>query len=297
MVCKLTLIIVSFNGKKLLDACLSSVFAGSRVPDESIVIDNGSVDGSLELLANFYPSVRVIANPANLGHTRAVNQGIRESAGEFILLLDADTEVRPNAIQLMEQFLDSDPNVWLLAPRTLNSDGTIQESARRFPSPINALFGRQSFLSRRFPGNPFTARYLGRENLGAKEPFPVESISSAAMMFRRKAVVRVGDWDEDFPGYWVDTDWCRRIGKNGGGIWCVPGAVVIHHEQNRRGRRKSPRRILLFHQGVFRFYRKHYTWGWSDPRTMAALLFLTMRTGILLFLNSLLKKEGDGDPL
>lgn len=297
MVCKLTLLIVSFNGKKLLDACLSSVFSGSRIPDESIVIDNGSIDGTLELLANHYPSVRVVANAGNLGHTRAVNQGIRESDGKYILLLDADTEVRPDAIMIMEQFLESDPNIWLLAPRTLNSDGTIQESARRFPSPINALFGRQSFLSRRFPENPFTSRYLGRENLGAEEPFSVESISSAAMLFRKEIVGRVGDWDEHFPGYWVDTDWCRRIGNSGGGIWCVPKAVVIHHEQNRRGRRKSPRRIILFHQGAFQFYRKHYTWGWSDPRTMGALFFLASRTGVLLFFNSFLKKEKEGDPL
>lgn len=297
MVCKLTMLIVSFNGKSLLDTCLSSVFAGDRLPDETIVIDNGSTDGTLEMLASAYPFVRVVSNDSNLGHTRAVNQGIRESRGDFILLLDADTEVSPNAVRLLHDFMLANPDAWLLSPRTLNSDGTIQESARRFPSPINALFGRQSFLSRLFPENPFTAHYLGRENLSSSEPFPVESISSAAMLFRKDTVRIAGEWDEAFAGYWVDTDWCKRVGNCGGGIWCVPGAVVVHHEQNRRGRRKSPRRIILFHQGVFRFYRKHYTWGWSDPRTAAAVVFLTIRTIGLLMLNSFLKKEGEVDPL
>jgi GT2 family glycosyltransferase len=115
---------------------------------------------------------------------------------------------------------------------------------------------------------------LVSDRLAADEPYEVEQIASACMLFRRELFDEVGPWDEGYFGYWVDTDWCFRIRKAGWKVYCVPTALVIHHEQNHRGKKKSPRRIWMFHYGAYRFYKKNMTWGVFDPRAVFAVVAL-----------------------
>lgn len=293
----LSVLIVSFNCWHYLKDCIQSILASTYPVSAIIVVDNASVDGTPEKLQALYPRVRLIRNSKNLGLPRAVNQGLKESTGERILLLDADTEVEQNAIKHMSTFLDERPEVSMVAPRTLNSDGTTQETARNFPSVMNGLFGRQSILTRLFPDNRFSRRYLSRDHLSSQEPFPVQQVSAACMLFRKSILDTVGMMDEGYRVYWVDTDWCKRIQKAGGTVYCVPRAVITHHEQNKPFRKKNPARIVDFHRGAYRFYHLHYTWGVSDPRSVTAAFLLTLRGLIFLAINFLKKPpESHEDP-
>lgn len=295
--CDLTILIISFNCKELLKSCLNSIYASISEVCEVIVIDNASVDGTRESLLLEYPFVRLVTNAINVGHTRAVNQGVRLASGRRILLLDADTELLPKAIESLCTFMDTHNDTWLAAPRTLNSDGTIQETARNFPSPLSGVFGRQSLLTRLFPNNPVTRRYLGRAHLENREPFQVEFVSAACMLFDRRVLELVGLLDEGYPGYWVDADWCKRIQNAGGTIHCIPDAVIYHHEQNKSSRKRNPSRIIDFHTGVCRFYRLHHTCGRWDPRALVVALLLAIRAMLLLIINQCKRSDNYSDPL
>ncbi len=291
---KLSALIVCYNSWHYLDTCLQSIHASDHPVAEIVVVDNGSVDGTADKLNAAYPEVRLIRNTGNAGFIRAVNQGLSAVSGERILLLDVDTELKRNAIGILSRFLDAHPEVSLVAPRTYDADGQVQETARQFPSAVNGLFGRQSLLTRLFPDNPFSRRYLSRGHLESEEPFPVEMVSAACILLRRNIVDKVGGLDEGFSryvGYWSDADWCKRIQKAGALAYCVPQAVIIHHEQNKPHRKKNPTRIVEFHTGAHRFYRRHYTFGWLDPRSMAAALLLGLRGVLLLWLNAFKKEE------
>jgi GT2 family glycosyltransferase len=277
-----TALVVTWNAAADVLPCLRSVYASTFANVEVLVIDNASTDETAALVERSYPQARLVRNATNVGHTQAVNQGLREVRSDLVLVLDADTELAPDAIGAMAGFLHERADAGMVAPRTYNDDGTIQESARNFPSAINGLFGRQSVLTRVFPNNRFSARYLQRDRLDTDAPFPVDSVASSCMLLRHSLVTRHGPWDEGYAGYFVDTDWCFRLRRQGVGIYCVPAARVVHHEQNHRGRKRGIRRIVMFHRGAFRFYRRNLTRGWFDPRTLLAGIALSLRAAMLV---------------
>jgi N-acetylglucosaminyl-diphospho-decaprenol L-rhamnosyltransferase len=293
-----SVLIVSFNCWELLNACLKTIYSSDSPHKEIIVIDNNSVDETCENLRKYYPEVRIIENDSNVGHTKAVNQGCRISSGKYILLLDADTEVSKDCVGLLTSFLESHPHISMVSPKTFLADGSLQDSAKNFPAPINGIFGSPSLLTKLFPGNAFSQRYLALTRCDMKQPIKVEYVSAACMLFRRDVFEKVGEWDEGFHSYWVDADWCKRIQLSGGQIYYIPSAVIIHHEQNSRSVKKSPLRIIKFHTGSFRFYSKHYTRGKWDPRRLFAAALLAARALILLGANSFKKSsKSKVDPL
>lgn len=283
----LSILIISWNSWPDIKKCLESIHLANFTDFEIVVIDNDSTDGTVEKLQRYFPEVRVHLNRSNVGHARAVNQGFGLVRGEYVLLLDADTELAPETISKMMFFMRRRNDVSVAAPRTFNTDGSVQESARNFPTFMSSLFGRQSFLTKAFPNNRFSKRYLRRDKLDASEPFQVEQVSGACMIFPRSLVAEVGPWDEGYFAYWVDTDWCMQLKQIGRKIFCVPQARVIHHEKNRSGRKKSLRRIWSFHLGAFRLYRKYYTFGIFDPRTLMAAAGLSLRATVLSVANYL----------
>lgn len=278
----LSIVVVSWNGWDDLVICLDSIRKSELQDIEVIVVENGSVDGTREHLPLAYPEVRIDQNEANVGHGPGVNQGLRAARGKYTLILDSDAQLDPAATRTMVEYLEANADVGVLAPRIYAMDGQIEESARNFPTAMAGLFGRQSLLTSLFPKNRFSRRYLARENIDKSVPFQVEHVSAAAMMVRMSTVLRVGTWDEGYRAYWVETDWCMSVNRAGEKIFCEPRAQVIHREQNKRGRRKSPSRIRLFHQGAYRFYRKNYTHGWWDPRAIVAGAALLGRATLLM---------------
>jgi len=284
----LSVVIVSWNDWPKLQQCLGSIRASQSLPStEILVVDNASSDGTPAQVRAQFPDVELHCNASNIGHTKAVNQAFDSARGEFILLLDSDTELREDCVSRLLEFLRQSPDVDLVAPRTFNTDGTIQETARNFPSALGGLFGRQSALTRWFPNNPISRRYLARQFLDAVEPFEVQQVSGACMFFRRRLLSDVGAWDERYFGYWVDTDWCHSLRAAGHRIFCVPAAHLVHHENNARGKRKSPSRIWMFHYGAYQLYTRWRTLGYWDPRSIVAGMALLARALLMMAQNGL----------
>jgi len=283
----ITVLIINWNNWPKLQNCLRSIYASSQAVEQVIVIDNDSSDGSAERVARLFPKVELHRNATNIGHTKAINDGFLLARGRYIAVLDNDTELEPDCFERLMMFLDANPDVAMVAPRTFNTDGTIQESARRFPGVMSGLFGRQSALTRMFPDNRFSKRYLARGFLDSKAPFEVEQIGGAFMLFRRSVLDAVGPWDERYFGYWVDTDWCRSVRQQNLRIFCVPDALAIHHENNSRRKRKTAHRIWIFHFGAYQYYTKWHSLGVWDPRSIFAGSMLTARALLLMAVNRL----------
>lgn len=281
----LTILIVTWNSWGDLERCLESIRSAQATYREVLVFDNGSADGTAEKLQQRFPEVRLERSAVNLGLPPAVNRGLRAARGDCVMLLDVDTEVRPGTIERLLDFMSQHPEVALVAPRIYTPEGHIEPSARNLPSAMSGLFGRQSILTRLFPGNRYSRRYLAPENLGRSDPFVVEQVSAACMFMRRSLLDEVGPWDEAYRCYWVDSDWCAQLKRAGKVLYCVPDVGIVHHENNRAGKKKSPWRIRHFHIGAYRFYRKHYALGVFDPSALFAAVALTLRAGVMLLLN------------
>lgn len=281
----LTILIVTWNSWGDLKRCLESIRQSAAGESEILVFDNGSADGTPEKVRQQFPEVRLEQSPVNLGLPPAVNRGLRAARGDYVMLLDVDTEVKPGTSRRLLDFLQQRPDVALVAPRIHTPEGRIEPTARNLPSAMNGLFGRQSILTRLFPNNPYSRRYLAPQHLGRTEPFRVEQVSAACMFMRRTLVDEVGPWDEEYRCYWVDSDWCAQIKRAGKAVYCVPDVGIVHHENNRADRKKSTWRIRHFHIGAYRFYRKHHALGPLDPRALFAAIALAVRAVVMLALN------------
>ena len=276
----LSIVIVNFNGGDLVIECISSIYQNApSFSFEIIVMDNASFDGSPDRIETLFPELRLFRLGNNMGLTKAFNKGVKASCGHFILSLDPDTVVFPGTIEDMLEFLKSNPEVGACGSKLLNPDGSSQRTARRFPTPMNAIFGRHSLLTRLFPTNRFSKRYLISEKEDFEKPYPVDSLSTACMMLRREIVEQVGVFDEGFFVYWSDTDWCYRMKSAGWQIFSLPGSKVIHKENIKVRHRKwrGANMIIDFHKGAHRLYRKHYVRNAWHPMNLVAIGGLALR--------------------
>ena len=253
----LSVIIVSYNVKDYLWQCLFSVEkALAGIDAEVIVFDNHSRDGSVDALAKAYPDVTFISCPHNLGFARANNHAIRQSNGEYILLLNPDTLVGEDTIRHGLAFMDSHPGAGALGTRMLNSDGTVaKESRRGIPSPMTAFY-KMSGLCSLFPQH----RRLGRYYLGWlswKEPARIEVISGAYCLLRRQALEETGLLDEDFFMYGEDIDLSYRLLKAGWENWYLPDPIL--HYKGESTQKSSFRYVHVFYEAMLIFFRKHYS--------------------------------------
>ncbi len=282
---RLSIVIVNYNGGDLVIDCLESLDLNPpTVTFEIIVVDNASRDDSAERIAERFPTVHLLRQSRNLGLTRGFNLGVTASRGDYILSLDNDTTVLPDAVDRMVEFLDGHPRTGACGSKLINPDGSPQRTARRFPTPMSALFGRHSLLTRWFPNNRFSSRYMMSELEHSSRPYAVDSLSTACMMVRREVIDQVGAYDEGFFVYWSDTDWCHRIKDGGWEIHTLPNSIVVHNEnikaRHRKGRRTNM--IIDFHRGAYRYYRKHVALSAWNPMNLVAIVGLSGRALLLI---------------
>jgi N-acetylglucosaminyl-diphospho-decaprenol L-rhamnosyltransferase len=265
----LTVVVVTYRSSASIAACLRALpaAAGSR-PLEVIVVDNASDDGTADLVEASFPDVRVVHSLSNVGFSRANNTGLVAATGDYVCFLNPDTEATPGSLDRLCSVLEDQPQAALVAPRLLNTDGSEQQTARRFPRPAAAVFGRRSPVSAWWPSNPWTRRYLAAD-LRRPGAFPVEWVSGACMVLRRTEALASGGFDPGFFLYWEDADWCRRLHQLGRQVLCDQEAVVVHHEGAQRG--VSARQVSWFHRSAYRYYAKHELQGWRwSLRPLAA---------------------------
>lgn len=279
-------VIVNYNGRDLLKRTLETLGAsGVTSTLEVIVVDNGSTDGSNEMVRSEFPSVRCIANESNLGLTRSNNQGMVAARGRYLYLPDNDIIVMPDTVDALARYLDDHPEAGAVGSKVLNVDGTLQGTMKSLPTPMSALFGRNSVLTRLFPRNRFSRRYLAYAEADLSQPFRIGSVARCSMMVRREAIERAGPMDERYFVYWSDVDWCRAISEAGFEVHCVPASVVIHdeHQGAKSGRRRRSRRAISdFHRGAYHYYRKWHVRRPWHPNHIVAVVGLTLRGSVVL---------------
>ena len=245
---KLSVVIVSYNVRELLTACIDSVVKASEGIDaEVFVVDNKSADDTVEVISRDYPWVHLINNKENLGFSKANNIAIRQSEGEYVLLLNPDTVVAEGTLRGVVEFMDQHPEAGGAGVRMHNADGTLApESRRAVPTPLVA--------ARKMLG--FTKRYY-MSNLPWDKPGKIEVVSGAFMMLRRKAIDQVGLLDEDFFMYGEDIDLSYRLLKGGWQNWYLPLDII--HYKGQSTQKSDFRYVHVFYQAMLIFFRKHYS--------------------------------------
>ena len=245
---KLSVVIVSYNVRELLTVCIDSVVkAAEGIDSEVFVVDNKSVDDTIEVISRDYPWVHLINNKENLGFSKANNIAIRQAEGEYVLLLNPDTVVAEGTLRGAIEFMDQHPEAGGAGVRMHNADGTLApESRRAVPTPMVA--------ARKMLG--FTKRYY-MSYLSWDEPGQIEVISGAFMLLRRKAFDQVGMLDEDFFMYGEDIDLSYRLLKGGWQNWYLPLDII--HYKGQSTQKSDFRYVHVFYQAMLIFFRKHYS--------------------------------------
>ena len=264
----LSIVIVNYNVKDLLKRCLESIFQYEKdVEFEVIAVDNGSKDHSQKMLKSDFPQVKVIENKRNLGFSAGCNQGIRESRGRYILLLNPDTELAPGGFKNMIDFMDSRPKAGVCGPKMTDQEGNLQFSCRSFPSYLAAISSSQSVMHRIFPGNFLSQKYLLKEK-DHSQTGDVDWVSGSCLLAKREMLEKVGLLDEGFYMYVEDVDLCYRAKTAGFSVYYFPSVVVIHHI-GQSTRKKEIDMLVEHHKSMYRFYRKHHA-----PNVLLRMLVL-----------------------
>jgi N-acetylglucosaminyl-diphospho-decaprenol L-rhamnosyltransferase len=276
----LAVVIVSWNVRDLLATCLRSLTVDleqSGLEAQVWVVDNASADGTPEMVAEAFPSVRLIASNENLGFVRGNNLALRElldqpSTPKTIWLLNPDTEVLPGATTALLSVLKADPQAAMAGPKLLYPNGSLQHSAFRFPGLTQLIFDLFS-LPPRLYDTLLNGRYP-RHLYEGTEPFLVDHPLGASMMVKAIVITDVGLMDEGFFMYCEEVDWCWRMRKAHWLIYCAPAARVIHHAGQSSGQVRTSSFVNLWTSRA-RLYARHH--GPLIRRLARALVRVGMR--------------------
>lgn len=217
----LSIIIPSYNTKKLLRECLDSIkrYKG-KLSIEIVVVDNGSTDSSVKYLKKVAKDrmIQIILLDQNWGFAGAVNRGIKKVGGKFLLLLNSDTQIQKETLKKAIEFAQKHPQA-IIGLQLVNLDGSIQPSVYHFPSVMRAIkefwLGQKDSYQKYFPKS--------------KKPAKVNAVTGAAMLIPRKVIKKAGLFDEKYFFYFEDLDYCRRAQRAGFNIYYLPSAKVFHH--------------------------------------------------------------------
>lgn len=281
----LSILIISYNTSELTINAIRSVYQSiTEYKYEIIVVDNNSKDDSVERIRNLFPLVNLIVNKENVGFAKANNQAIKLARGRYILLLNSDTIVQNDTLDVMIRFMDQHPEVGASGCKVILPDGSLDKACRRgFPTP-SASFYYAFGVSKLFPSVPrFNQYQLGY--LSPDESYPIDSLVGAFMLVRKEVVEIIGGLDEDFFMYGEDIDWCYRIKHAGWEIYYYPQTQIVHYK-GASSRRKPFKIVYEFHRAMVLFHRKHYSKQYSF------LIDCLVYTGISIkFLISLIKNQ------
>jgi N-acetylglucosaminyl-diphospho-decaprenol L-rhamnosyltransferase len=279
---RVDVVIVAFESRECLLAALDAL--GSAPSRGVVVVDNASSDGTVEVVRERHPQVRVIANAGNAGFSTACNQGWRAGQAPFVLFLNPDAEARPDAVEALANRLDARPELGIVGPLTRHADGTVQVSTGRDLTPWSEAGQRRLVrgVAAREPGSLARAAALhARER-------EVDWVSGACLMARRATLDAIGGFDEGFFLYEEDADLCRRARAAGWRVLFTPAVEVSHQLGRSMARAPGPAR-LAYHRSHLRYYAKHASQG---ARVLLRAL-LALRAGVAAG-RALLKGDAPG---
>ena len=258
---EVSIIIPSFNTKKLLGNCLKSIFKQTKnISFEVIVVDNASTYNIKYQISNIKKklkigNIKLIKNKKNLGFAKAVNQGIKKAKGKYILLLNSDVIILDNAINKSLNFSRRKANVDILGCQLLNKDLSVQPSGGFFPH-LPQVFYMMFFIDDLPLMNRFIKPYQQRRLSFYQKIRQLDWLTGAFLLIKRNIIDKIGGFDESFFMYGEEVEFCFRAKKSGGSIWFYPKAKVIHlkGKSSKNGFRQA---VLGEYQGLKKFYRKH----------------------------------------
>lgn len=262
----LSVVIVNWNVRALLDKCLASLCrAAAKLarshPDgpliEIIVVDSASADGSAAMVREKYPTVKLLPQKENWGFTRGSNIGLAQARAPYLLLLNPDTELDEDALIQMFDCMEQHPEVGILGPHTLNTDGSHQSTRRRFPTLMTGLF-ESTWLTACAPASVEAHyRMLDTDDWAIME---ADWVQGSAMMVRRALYADIGGLDESFVMYAEEMDWCKRA-KAAGWKVVYHGRAFITHHGGKSSEQAGAFKQIHFHTSKLRYFRKHHGVG------------------------------------
>lgn len=278
----ISIVIVNYNVKDLLFNCLKSIQdASKKLNVQTIVVDNNSIDKSVEYLTPLFPDVEFIANKENVGFSKANNQGFEISTGKYVLILNPDTVLNEETLNVMYDYMEKHPETGMSGCKVLNPDGSFQLSCRRgFPTPWNSfskLFGLQSLFPKvkLFSGYNLTFKSID-------DTYEVDALIGAFMFARKNVLDEIGGFDEQFFMYGEDLDLCYKVKEAGWKIDYVHTTTIIHYK-GESTRRSSIKEVKHFYESMEIYAKKHFSFS--------AIFLLLLRAGIIFrSLLSYLKK-------
>lgn len=247
-------VIVNYNTCAYLRSCLRTVLR--EQPDEVIVVDNGSGDGSVGMVRAEFPQVMVLGDGRNRGYGAAANYAVTQSAAETILLLNSDTQLTAGAVGELAAYMDRHPQVAIVGPRLVGSDGVLQQSCYPFPAPIYTLLEetRVGRIIRYIPILRDSYLYTWPHNRVRSVPW----LQGSALAIRRRPFEALGGFDESFFMYFEEVDLCYRLRKAGWQIHFNPQATVVHAGGGSTNQYRVPMMVQLF-ESTRQFYERHYS--------------------------------------
>lgn len=278
----LSIIIVNYNTRELLKKCLKSVFASqTNFQFEVFVSDNGSRDGSQDMVRSEFLQVKLIENNANLGFSKGNNVAIKRSAGQFVLLLNSDTQVRPDTFALSVHYLENHPDVGALGCKVLLPSGELDKACRRkFPNPTNAFL--RLFGLKKFSDYNITAPI--------DQEMEIDAVMGAYMMLKKTVIEQIGLLDEEYFMYGEDLDWCWRIKQAGYKIVYYPKTEITHYKYG--SAQSVPfKTISMAHKAMKIFYRKYYASQHSFLFNFVVYIGIELRKYLVLFVNLFRNKK------
>ena len=275
-----SVVVVTWNAAAWIERCLASVSA-----HETIVVDHGSTDGTVELVRKSFPAVRVIEQE-NRGMGGGNNAGMRAAHGRYAFLLNSDAWVEADGLERLVAYADGQPDVAVVGPRLRNLDGTLQRSVRGDPT-LWRLATEYFFLRKLAPRSRLLNAFYGG-GFAHDETREVESLLGAALLVRREAADAVGLFDESFFMFSEETDWLFRFRQAGWKVMFFPGAEVTHVGGGSHGGRLYVENL----RGILRFLAKHR--GLREAERARRLLLLALRLRAAVFRGERRSRYVDG---
>jgi len=285
---KVSIIIVNYRVPKLLKACLESIEQKVKAKYEVIVTDNASGDGSVEMIRDEFPWVKLIANPTNDGFAAGNNLALPHATGEYVFYLNPDAEVIDDAVDVLIDYLDRHTDVGLVAPKLINTDGSLQKSVHKYYSFMDTLID-----NRLFPYVFKHAKWFQQINYAFwahDEERDVDWAKGAALMVRKSILDEIGAFDEQFWIYGEEIDLCYRIKHSGWKVRFYPGAVIRHHEKQ-SSRQHSTIMFIQNYKSLYLFIQKHYSKLDFELYRLRAVFFILIWLIVYGF-KSMLKLNG-----
>lgn len=278
---KLSVVIVNYNVKYFLEQCLlSSLKAAEKVSTEIWVVDNNSVDGSVEMIQQKFPTIKLIANTDNKGFSKANNQAIIQSSGEYVLLLNPDTVVEEDTFAKVVAFMDEHPDAGGLGVKMIDGSGKFLPESKRGLPTYDVAFYKIFGLSKIFP----KSKTFGRYHLGfldENKTHSVDVLAGAFMLLRKNLLDKIGLLDEDFFMYGEDIDLSYRIIKAGFRNYYFPETRIIHYK-GESTKHTSVNYVFVFYNAMIIFAKKHFSKSNASLFSLLIKFAIYIRAGVAI---------------